>query len=134
MTTARQSCCPGLAVRSDSRRACREPETKPRSDPCGLRAAERPASPAGAASVSDELPATGMAVPVKCIGWFGATRAAWGGEGLGGSTQTIAVQGFARLNVIRIYPDPLAALNAAGRPLAGSGALSHVVNVSPSRA
>jgi hypothetical protein len=46
----------------------------------------------------------------------------------------IAVQGFARVNVMRTYPDPLFASNAAGRPLSRFGALSHVVSVSPSRA
>ena len=43
------------------------------------------------------------------------------------------VQGFARLNVMRTYPEPLFASNAAGRPLSGFGALSQVVKVSSSR-
>jgi hypothetical protein len=53
---------------------------------------------------------------------------------LGRPTQAIAVQGFARVNVMRTYPDPLVASNAAGRPLSRFGALSHTVSVSPSRA
>jgi hypothetical protein len=52
----------------------------------------------------------------------------------GRPTQAIVVQGFARLNVMRTFPDLLLASNAAGRPLSRSGALSHVVSVSPSRA
>src|SRR5262249_52592243 len=43
-------------------------------------------------------------------------------------------QGFARLNVMRTYPDPFLASKAVGRALSGSGPLSHVVSVSPSRA
>ena len=45
----------------------------------------------------------------------------------------LAVQGFARRNVMKIYPDPAFASNAAGRPLSGFGPLSHVVSVSPAR-
>src|SRR5829696_10463540 len=44
------------------------------------------------------------------------------------------VQGFARLNVMRTYPDPPFASNAAGRPFSRVGALSQVVSVSPSKA
>ena len=44
-----------------------------------------------------------------------------------------AVQGFAPLNVMRTYPDPLFASNAVGRRLSRFGALSQVVSVSPSR-
>ena len=86
-----------------------------------------------AAAVSDELPATGMAVPVRCNG---SARPAILGVALGPgrSTQTFAVQGFARSNVMRTYPDPLFASNAVGRSLSRFGALSHVVSVSPSRA
>src|SRR5262245_12761975 len=42
-------------------------------------------------------------------------------------------QGFAFLKVIRMYPEPAFAWNSAGRALSGSGALSHVVSVSPSK-
>ena len=52
----------------------------------------------------------------------------------GRPTQAMAVQGFARVNVMRTYPDPRRVLNVAGRPLPRFGALSHTVNVSPSRA
>lgn len=48
--------------------------------------------------------------------------------------QAMAVQGFARVNVMRTYPDPFGASNTAGRPLSRFGALSHTVSVSPSRA
>jgi tetratricopeptide (TPR) repeat protein len=91
-------------------------------------------APVLTAEGSYELPATGMVVPVRCSGWFGATRAAWGGVGPRRTTQAIAVQGFERLNVMRTYPDPLFASNAAGRPLSRFGALSQIVSVSPSRA
>ena len=63
--------------------------------------------------------------PLRGLGWCRAS---------GRPTQAIAVQGFARVNVMRTYPDPLVASNAVGRPLSRFGALSHTVSVSPSRA
>jgi len=48
--------------------------------------------------------------------------------------QSSAAAMIARLNVMRTYPDPLFASNAAGRPFFRFGALSQVVSVSPSTA
>ena len=53
---------------------------------------------------------------------------------LGRPAQAIAVQRFARWDVMKTYTDPLTASNAAGRLLSRSGALSHVVSVLPSGA
>jgi hypothetical protein len=45
-----------------------------------------------------------------------------------------AATDFARLNVMKTYPDPVLASNAAGRALSGFGALSHIRSMSPSKA
>ena len=66
--------------------------------------------------------------------WVDAVQAATAaGSRNPGPAASIAVHGFALLNVMRTYPDPLFASNAVGPRSSRFGALSQVVSVSPSR-